>query len=49
MYRRSDIVRVFVWVLVDVFALYEAFVLAYIRRASAAKPLAHYVSPYVSG
>lgn len=42
--RRSDVLRVFAYVLVDVSALYVAFVIAYILRASAAKPLAHNVS-----
>src|ERR1700712_1719836 len=42
--RRSEVARVFALVVVDIFALYEAFMLAYIQRASAAKPLAHYVS-----
>jgi exopolysaccharide biosynthesis polyprenyl glycosylphosphotransferase len=47
--RRSDVVQVFGLVAVDVFALYEAFVLAYIVRSNETKPLAHYVSPYGFG
>jgi exopolysaccharide biosynthesis polyprenyl glycosylphosphotransferase len=47
--RRSDVIRVCGLVLVDVFALYEAFVLAYIQRASDAKPLAFHESAYGFG
>lgn len=47
--RRSDVLQVAALVVMDVFALYEAFVLAYIVRASAAKPLAHHISEYGFG
>lgn len=44
--RRCDVVRVFALVSVDILALYAAFLLAYVLRATSPKPFAHYVSAY---
>ena len=44
--RRSDAVRVFALVLVDLFAMYEAFMLSFIQRASTGVPLADNVTAY---
>jgi exopolysaccharide biosynthesis polyprenyl glycosylphosphotransferase len=40
-----DILHVALLVIVDIFALYEAFVLAYGIRAADSKPFAHYMAP----